>query len=126
MARHARLAFVSVGWLFVACRVLQLFLVGLDVFKAGLDPSVHATFAYTYGWLLPAMLVLGRVGRLGRPVLVLTVVLLLLYAVQTILPSLADVAPPAAAVHAVLALVIFWLAVSLTLRATARVRQDRT
>ncbi len=117
MVRYARIGFVGVAWLFVACLFVQLFLVGLDLFEAGIPHSVHADFAYTYGWLLPGMLLLGRVGRLSRRILALTTLLLVLYAAQTLLPSIADAAPLLAAFHAVNAIVIFWLAIGLAHRA---------
>lgn len=115
--RYGRIGFIGVAWLFVACLFVQLFLVGLDLFEAGVSHSVHADFAYTYGWLLPGMLLLGRVGRLSRRILALTALLLVLYAAQTLLPSIADAAPLLAAFHAVNALVIFGLAISLAHRA---------
>lgn len=111
--RYARTGYIGAAWLFVACLFVQLFLVGLDVFDAGIPHSVHADFAYTYGWLLPAMLLLGRLGRLRRRTLFVTALLLFLYAAQTMLPSAADAAPFVAAFHAVNAMVIFWLAINL-------------
>ncbi len=117
LVRYARAAYVGLAWLFVACLFVQLFLVGLDLFDAGIAHSVHADFAYTYGWLLPGMLLVGKVGRVSPRVLALTVLLLVLYAVQTLLPSLADGLPLLAAFHAVNAIVIFWLAISLAHRA---------
>lgn len=117
LVRYARIGFIGVAWLFVACLFVQLFLVGLDLFEAGIAHSVHADFAYAYGWLLPGMLLLGRIGRLSGRTLALTAMLLILYAAQTLLPSIADAAPLLAAFHAVNAIVIFWLATSLAHRA---------
>lgn len=125
LVRHARIGFVGVAWLFVACLFVQLFLVGLDLFEAGIPHSVHADFAYTYGWLLPGLLLLGRVGRLGGRTVSLSAVLLVLYAAQTLLPSIADAVPLLAAFHAVNALVIFWLAISLAHRAGRSVALKR-
>jgi mercuric ion transport protein len=108
-----RLAYATAAWAFVACLVVQVFLVGLDLFEVtGAERGVHREFAYLYGWLAPLLVLLAVGGRLPRRLLVLTVVLLVLFAVQTYLPSLAEELPALAAVHAVNALAVLWLAVS--------------
>jgi mercuric ion transport protein len=109
----ARLAYLGAAWVFLACLVVQLFLVGLDLFEALGDASVHREFAYLYGWLAPALVLLAGVGRLPGRRVALTALLLVLFAVQTYLPSLADRAPLLAAFHAVNALAIFWLTLHL-------------
>jgi Family of unknown function (DUF6220) len=108
-----RRAFAVVAWLFVACLVVQFFLVGLDVFEALGDSELHRDFAYTYGWLAPVLVLLAGLAGVPRRVLVLSVALLVLYAVQTYLPLMADALPGVAAVHAVNALLVFWVAVRL-------------
>jgi hypothetical protein len=119
----ARLGFVVATWLFVACVVLQVFLVGLDVF-AKLGGSVHRDFAYVYGWLSPLLVLLAAVARVPRSLRTLTLVLLLLFAAQTVLPSLKDQLPWLAAFHTLNALAIFGLAVTLARRTTEWVRQE--
>lgn len=106
-----RRAFVAIAWLFVACLVVQLFLVGLDIWEALGESELHRDFAYTYGWLAPVLVLIGGLAHVARRTLWLAVALLVLYAVQTYLPLLADVLPWVAAIHAVNALVVFWLAV---------------
>lgn len=102
--------FRIVAWVFVACLVIQFFLVGLDVFEA--DPGdLHRDFAYTYGWLTPALVVLAGLGRLPSRLQAMTVLLLVLFGVQTYLPTIAEQLPWLAAFHAVTALVVVWLAV---------------
>ncbi|HSM38236.1 MAG TPA: DUF6220 domain-containing protein [Candidatus Limnocylindrales bacterium] len=118
----ARLALVATAWLFVACLALQLFLVGLDVFDriggtSATQVGIHREFAYLYGWLAPLMVLLVMIGRLPRPRLVQAVLLLVLFAVQTYLPTLARDAPLLASVHSVNAIAVVWLAVSLALAA---------
>jgi hypothetical protein len=109
----ARRAFVVIAWLFVGCLVVQFFLVGLDVFEALGESELHRDFAYTYGWLAPILVLLAGLAGLPRRVLVLSMVLLVIYAIQTYLPLLADALAGIAATHAVLALVVFWVAVRL-------------
>jgi hypothetical protein len=109
----AQRAFVAVAWLFVGCLVIQFFLVGLDVFEAIGDSELHRDFAYTYGWLAPGLVLLGSFARLPRSAMWLAIAVLVLYAVQTYLPTISDALPTVAAVHAVNALAVFWLAVRL-------------
>jgi hypothetical protein len=113
-----RRALVAVTWLFVACLVVQFFLVGLDVFGATGESEIHRDFAYLYGWLAPIIVLLAVAVGGPRRVLWLAVLLLVLYAVQTYLPTIAEVAPMLAAVHAVNALAVFWVAIQLARAAT--------
>jgi hypothetical protein len=114
--RLSRLGFTAVAWAFVACLVVQLFLVGLDLFEVtGEDVGIHREFAYFYGWLAPMLVLLAVAARLPRAWLLLTVALLVLFAVQTYLPSLADRLPVLAAMHAVNAMAVLWIAVTLAM-----------
>jgi hypothetical protein len=116
LATSARIGYRLLAWAFVGCIGIQLFLVGLDVFHVLGDTSVHRSFAYVYGWLAPGMVLLAGIGRCPRRQLGLTVLLLVLFALQTYLPTLAGRAPLLAALHAVNALAIAWLAVHLAQR----------
>ena len=114
----ARQAFLVAAWLLVACLVVQLFLVGLDVFEAADSVgTVHRQFAYLYGWLAPVLVLLAAAARVPRWFRVATLVLLVLFAIQTYLPSLQDRLPLLAATHAVNALAVSWLAVAVAWRA---------
>ena len=107
----ARRAFVIVAWTLVGCLVIQFFLVGLDVFEAIGESELHRDFAYLYGWLTPILVLLATVAGLSRRVLLMTVALLALYAIQTYLPTISDALPRIASLHAINALLVFWLAV---------------
>ena len=111
LAPLAQRAFVVVAWVLVACLVIQFFLVGLDIFEAIGESELHRDFAYVYGWLTPILVLLAMAAGLPRRVLLLTVALLALYAIQTYLPTIADALPGLAALHAINALLVFWLAV---------------
>jgi hypothetical protein len=114
----ARQAFFAGSWLLVACLAVQLFLVGLDVFEVpGGIGKVHRQFAYLYGWLVPVLVLLAAAARLPRWFRLTTVLLLVLYAVQTYLPSLQERLPLLAATHAVNALAVSSLAVAVAWRA---------
>lgn len=119
IAQRARTAYRWIAWLFAACVLLQVFLVGMELFEATADPSLHRNFAYLYGWLLPVLLVLAKVGRMSPRLFAATVVLLVLYAVQTILPALSKELPILGPLHAINALALFGLGVLLAHRAGA-------
>lgn len=111
LASLAQRAFVIVAWVLVACLVVQFFLVGLDLFEAIGESELHRDFAYLYGWLTPILVLLATVAGVPRRVLLLSVALLALYAIQTYLPTISETLPRIAAFHAINALLVFWLAV---------------
>jgi hypothetical protein len=121
----ARLGFALAAWLFLVCLVVQVVLVGLEIF-AEVGGSLHRDFAYVYGWLTPILVLLGGLARVSARLRWLTVVLLVLFAVQTVLPSLAEQLPLVGAFHTVIALAMFWLAVVVARRATGLIRPGRT
>ena len=118
----ARLLFLVGAWLFLACVVLQVVLVGLEIF-ARLGGSIHRDFAYVYGWLAPVLVLLAGAARLPAGTRTLTVVLLVAFAIQTVLHSLREQVPPLAALHTVNALAIFALAILVARRAISSIRQ---
>ena len=58
LGRPIRIGFAAAAWLFVACVVAQVFLAGLGVFRSTSDFDTHRTFALIFGWLTLVMLVL--------------------------------------------------------------------
>ena len=75
--------------------------------------DLHRDFAYTYGWLAPIIVLLAMWAPVPPRARALAVFLLVLYAIQTYLPTIADVAPVVAGVHAVNALAVFLVALEL-------------
>ncbi len=95
----ARRALPLAAGLFVACAVVQVFLAGLGVFD---DPKAfitHREFGYTFGWLTLVVLVLALVGGVPRRVIGLGVLLLVLFALQSVLIALRTDYPAVAALH---------------------------
>ena len=117
-----RLGFVLAAWLFVVSVVIQIVLVGLAIF-ADLGGDLHRDFAYVYGWLAPLLVLLASFARVPTHLRSLSLILLLLFAAQTVLPSLKDQFPLLAAFHTVNALAIFGVGLILARRATEWVRQ---
>lgn len=115
-----RVGFIASAWLFVACLLVQVFLVGLDIF-ADVGGSIHRDFAYVYGWLAPVLVLLSRARGVPDEARSLTLLLLVLFAAQTVLPSLREDFPVLAALHPVNALAIFGVAVAVARQASGMI-----
>ena len=94
-----RSALPIVAGAFVACAVVQVFLAGLGVFD---DPDAfitHREFGYAFGWLTLVILVLALTGRAPRRIIGLCVLLLVLFAFQSVFIALRVDLPMVAALH---------------------------
>ena len=115
----SRLALPVTAGLFVACAVIQVFLAGLGVFD---DPKAfitHREFGYTFGWLTLVVLVLGLVGGAPRRVIGLGVLLLVLFALQSVLIAVRSDYPAVAALHPLNGFAVLAVGVVTTRRAWA-------
>ena len=101
MNRLARGIHLGAIWLFTACAVVQVFLAGLGVFVGADRFALHRDFGYTFSLLLVVVLVAAIVGRLGRRQIGFTVLLMVLFAVQSLLVGFRTSAPEVAALHPV-------------------------
>jgi hypothetical protein len=123
MRAFARQSLPFVAALFVACTVLQVFLAGLGVFDGPARFIDHRMWGYMFGWLTLALLVLALVARAGRRLVSLTVVLLVLFALQSVFVALRADQPAIAALHPLNGFLILGAAVVLT-REAWRVRRQ--
>jgi hypothetical protein len=118
----ARKIFVGLAWLFVLAVAIQFLLAGLGVL-GGESLELHRQWGFIVLHLLPIlMLIAAIVGRMGRTVIVLTVVLFLLVFLQ---PLFADpeLHPQwLRSLHVLNALFIFALGYHLAQRGTKTVR----
>jgi hypothetical protein len=104
----------GVAWLFVASIVVQVFLAGSAIVNLGGsgDFSTHIEFGYTaVGLAALAVLLTAVVAGSARRDIAVAFGLLVLYVVQTTLPSASDTLPALAALHPVNAMLLFGLAV---------------
>ena len=109
-------AFPWLAWLYVAVLVIQVFLAGLAVFADPATFTTHVAFGQVVVGLLTLLLPIA--AWLGRTPFVRTSVgILLFYVLQTALPEVRASYPVVAALHPVLALGLFWLAVRLAMQA---------
>jgi Family of unknown function (DUF6220) len=83
----ARKAFVVLAWLFVLAVAIQFLLAGLGVL-GGESIEAHRQWGFIVLHLLPILMLIGAiVGRLGRTVIALTVLLFLLVFLQPLFAS---------------------------------------
>jgi hypothetical protein len=122
----SRWIFLGATWLFVACAVIQVFLAGLGVFgqPAG-DFKPHSEFGYTFGYLVLVILVAAIVGRMGRRDIGLSVLLLVLFALQSVFVAMRGDYPTVAALHPVNGFLILLVAIIMSIDAWRSVRADR-
>lgn len=120
----ARFAHPFAAGLFVACAVVQVFRAGLGVFE---DPKAfltHRDFGYVFGWLTLLILVLALVGRMPRRITGLSLVILVLFSLQSVFVVLRPTIPAVAALHPLNGFAI--LAVAwITTRSSWAVRRER-
>jgi len=114
-----RLALPVTVALFAACAVIQVFLAGLGVFDDPRAFITHREFGYLFGWLTLLALVLALVGRSPRRVTGLSVLLLVQFALQSVLVAVRADMPAVAALHPLNGFALLGVAVVLTRSAWA-------
>ena len=123
MVSGARYVYLGLVWLYVAGILLQVFLAGMGIFAVPRDFAPHAGL----GWLLHLvpilLLIVAAVARVGSRLIWWNVALVVVQFVQPIFALARTDSPVVAAFHPVLALVIFWLAVTIGLKAWRLVRE---
>lgn len=122
LRRWFRIAYVPLIWLFSAGVLAQVFLAGLALFVGPGSWALHANLGYILH-LTPLLIAAAAlIGGLRRDTLFLVAALFVVTAVQPLLPLLRTDLPVAAALHPVLALLIFALASVLAVRAVSDAR----
>jgi hypothetical protein len=102
----------GLAWVAIAGFAVQFYLVGAALF--GLTTfQLHRIVGYLLVLLVALLLILALAGLLGRRVIGLSVLLLVLVAVQALLPSLRTSVPWLAALHPVNALALIGVAAAI-------------
>lgn len=123
MVSGARWLFLALVWIYLAGIVVQVFLAGTGLFGATRDFEAHIGLGWILHLVPVLLLIAAAVGRVGRQLMWWTTALLVVQFIQPILPSLRADLPWAAALHPVLALIVFWLALTIGLRAWRLVQE---
>lgn len=114
MNQRLRQLHAVAAWLFVASIVVQVFLIGAALRELGGtdDFSGHIDFGYTYVGIAALLVVVtALIARVGRRAVGISFGLLLLYVIQTSLPYAKDSMPWIAALHPVIAMLLFALSI---------------
>lgn len=114
MRSFARRALPFAAGAFVACAIIQVFLAGLGVFDDPKSFITHREFGYTFGWLTLLVLVLALIGRPSRRITGLCVLLLVLFAMQSVFVALRTDLPAIAALHPLNGFLILGVGVVIT------------
>ena len=117
--RYSRVVFAALAWVLVVCVVVQVFLAGLIVFE-GEYIEDHRTFVHAFEFVPWIMLLLVFIGRLGRTLAIHSFVIGILIGLQYAFAEASN--GNVGALHAVNALLIFWLAIATALRVTRQLR----
>lgn len=107
----ARSAYLVVLWIFVACLVVQLFLAGLGVFAGYQNFLTHRDWGYLFGLLVFPIMILAALARLPRRFILLSVLIFILFVMQSVLLLFRTDAPSIAALHPLNGVLILLIAI---------------
>jgi hypothetical protein len=124
VTRIFRILYVTLAWAFLLGVAVQVFLAGLAIFGRSIFWVTHREFGYLLGWLPMSLILIGLLGRVGRPIMGRSLLLFALYIVHSLLIWVRGEAPAVAALHPVNAIALFWLALWLARRSTAALRRE--
>ena len=123
MVSGARFVYLAMVWAYVVGILVQVFLAGMGLFGVARDFQPHVEL----GWILHLvpilLLIIAAVARVGSRLIRWNVALLVVQFIQPILALARHDVPAVAAFHPVLALIVFWLALTVGLMAWRLVRQ---
>ena len=114
MRSIARQALPLVGAVFVGCVVIQVFLAGLGVFDDPRSFVTHRQFGYLIGMFTLVLLVLALAAAAPRRVTGYSALLLVQFALQSLLVALRTDVPALAALHPVNGFLILFVAIAVT------------
>jgi hypothetical protein len=117
MVSGARYVYLALVWIYLAGILFQVFLAGMGLFGTTKDFEPHVGLGWILHLVPVLLLIVAAVARVGRQLIWWNVALLVVQFVQPILATLRNDQPIVAAFHPVLALVIFWLALTIGLKA---------
>jgi hypothetical protein len=126
-ATVSRYVYTIAAWLFVVGILTQVFLVGLSLLGGQPGWQTHIGLGHNLGILALLMVVLAYTGQLPRPMKRFTWLNFAIYILLAdVVIFMRELAPLVAALHPVLAVLLFGVTASLALRAWRLVREART
>jgi Family of unknown function (DUF6220) len=123
MGKWIRILYLLVAWLFPVAILVQVFLVGLSLFTTQPYWDAHIGVGHSIVVLPALQILLAYLGKIPPPAKGLTWLSLGLTLIQTeVFAMIRTAVPTRAALHPVLALVLFALALIIAVRARTVVR----
>jgi len=120
----ARYVYLALVWIYLAGILVQVFLAGTGLFGDARDFEPHIALGWILHLVPVLLLIVAAVGRVGSRLLWWTTALLVVQFIQPILALARSDQPLVAAFHPVLALIIFWLALTIGLQAWQLVQES--
>jgi len=111
--RVGKISFALLCSLFVCCIVAQVFLAGLAVFVNPSNWAFHEGFVHLFEVIPILMLVMSFVGKLPRWAMWQSLALFGLIFVMYFTANIISILPWAAAAHPVIAVMLFWLSITM-------------
>ena len=125
--RISRVVYLILAWLFVLGILGQVYLVGLSLLGRRPSWDDHVNLGHAIGGFALLMIVFVYLGRLPRSMKLLTWLNFAIYfLIADIVIFMTDSAPKVAALHPVLAILLFPVAGTLAVRIALIVRASRT
>jgi hypothetical protein len=119
----SRMAYLVLAWLYVVAIVVQVLLIGLNLFAGEPTRDAHVGFGHFIGVLPILMLIVAFAGRLPGPAKALAGWQFGLFILQAeVFAAIRGAVPVLAGFHPVLAMIVFALAVYAARQALAWVR----
>lgn len=123
-ASWTRIPYLAISWLFVAGVLLQAFLAGMSLLGGQPAWGAHVGLGHSLLLLGLLLLALAYIGRFQRSVKNQTWILLGIYIlVAMVFAIIRGAAPMVAALHPVLAFVLFWQSVVVAQQARSLARE---
>jgi hypothetical protein len=119
----ARFVYLALVWIYLAGILVQVFLAGMGLFGVAKDFEPHVGLGWVLHLVPVLLLIAAAVARVGSRLIWWNVALLVVQLIQPILATMRNDQPVVAAFHPVLALIIFWLALTIGLHAWRLVRE---
>ena len=111
--------FLVLAWLTFGCVTVQTFIAGMAVFTNPNHWETHTTFVHLFEFLPLLMVIFAFAGKLSSALRWQSTAIFLLIIAQYATANI----PSAGAVHPVIALVMFWLTLTVAAQATRLIRR---
>ena len=105
------ISFASLSILFLICLLVQVFFAGLAIFVNPVNWTKHTGFIHLFEFIPVLMFIIAFVGKLPRWAIGHSAALFSVIFVMYFTANITPVLPWAAALHPVIAFVLFWMSV---------------